>query len=437
MNLNITLIRGGVMATALFATAGVTLAEPATATRNVNVRTGPGLNYQVVDQLVKGQPVDRGTCNDDGTWCYVRHDGDDGWVADVFLATQTPTPPSSNGDANYAAIRQLNVRSGPGTQFDVVDRLGRGDQVARGQCTDNGAWCYIDHDGTNGWVSARFIQPIEPEAPVSPPSGGTGDRYYASTALNVRSGPDTSFGVVDRLTAGEAVDRGQCVNNGSWCFIEHDGPDGWVSSRFLLAERPTPPHNGGNRPGNGGNNNNGGQRPGGGQTQTETVQVGTAVTNIPVRPSPTLFTSVSGQLQRGDTIDIERCDAQNIWCQFDYNGDEGWVMSAFLNIRTIEREVEVPANMAITKARIALRSGPGRNHAVIGVVQANQEVEILTCGPAGNWCQIEGQNGRQGWVSSAFLQVPDAEPAPPEQPAQQQPNQVCFTGFGNVRICLQ
>lgn len=56
----------------------------------------------------------------------------------------------------------------------------------------------------------------------------------STTALNVRSGPGASYGVVDTLTPGEAVDVTECVSNG-WCYITHSGPNGWVSSNYLTA----------------------------------------------------------------------------------------------------------------------------------------------------------------------------------------------------------
>jgi uncharacterized protein YraI len=54
----------------------------------------------------------------------------------------------------------------------------------------------------------------------------------ATSSLNVRSGPSTGYGVVDVLRPGERVDVRECRSNG-WCFIVHDGPDGWVSSNYL------------------------------------------------------------------------------------------------------------------------------------------------------------------------------------------------------------
>lgn len=54
----------------------------------------------------------------------------------------------------------------------------------------------------------------------------------ATASVNVRSGPGTQYGVVDTLYAGENVNIETCRSNG-WCLIEHSGPDGWVSARYL------------------------------------------------------------------------------------------------------------------------------------------------------------------------------------------------------------
>ncbi len=59
----------------------------------------------------------------------------------------------------------------------------------------------------------------------------------ATTTVNVRSGPGTSYRVVGVLQAGDYVDVNRCT--GGWCEISMRGPDGWVSSRFLSTDRPT------------------------------------------------------------------------------------------------------------------------------------------------------------------------------------------------------
>ena len=50
----------------------------------------------------------------------------------------------------------VNVRSGPGTGYQRVDTLFRGEQVNVREC--QGTWCYITKSGPDGWVSANYLQ---------------------------------------------------------------------------------------------------------------------------------------------------------------------------------------------------------------------------------------------------------------------------------------
>jgi uncharacterized protein YraI len=54
-----------------------------------------------------------------------------------------------------------------------------------------------------------------------------------TTQLNVRAGPGPGFHVIDVLYRGEVVDVDRC--KGSWCYVIKDGPNGWVSARYLDA----------------------------------------------------------------------------------------------------------------------------------------------------------------------------------------------------------
>jgi hypothetical protein len=64
----------------------------------------------------------------------------------------------------------------------------------------------------------------------------------ATAWLNVRSGPGSSYAVVDTMAPGEVGNLTECQSNG-WCFIQRSGPDGWVSSSYLTAaEEPSDPN---------------------------------------------------------------------------------------------------------------------------------------------------------------------------------------------------
>jgi uncharacterized protein YraI len=62
-------------------------------------------------------------------------------------------------------------------------------------------------------------------------SGGA-SAAEATASVNVRSGPGTSYGIVDTLYPGEDVTVTECRTNG-WCAVIHTGPDGWVSRNYL------------------------------------------------------------------------------------------------------------------------------------------------------------------------------------------------------------
>ncbi|ODT77800.1 MAG: hypothetical protein ABS76_26225 [Pelagibacterium sp. SCN 64-44] len=71
-------------------------AAPGTATSNVNVRSGPGTSYGVVNTLRRGEQVDVQRCQ--GTWCYVQGRGFAGWVSAGYLsAGGRPVNPSNPG----------------------------------------------------------------------------------------------------------------------------------------------------------------------------------------------------------------------------------------------------------------------------------------------------------------------------------------------------
>ena len=77
------LLAGVVGAVALQGT-GAAFASPGEATAALNVRSGPGVGYAVVDTLQPGESVDIGQCQ--AGWCYVTYNGPAGWAAATYLS---------------------------------------------------------------------------------------------------------------------------------------------------------------------------------------------------------------------------------------------------------------------------------------------------------------------------------------------------------------
>ena len=136
-----------------------------------------------------------------------------------------------------AATVALNIRTGPGTEYVVIDSLYAGEPVEVTQCAENN-WCFIEHEGPDGWVSAKYLSTVRTQSTET--IANLPANFAARIELNVRSGPGPTYGAVDTLYSGEVVKVTECASNG-WCYIEHSGPNGWVSSNFL---RPTQGANG-------------------------------------------------------------------------------------------------------------------------------------------------------------------------------------------------
>jgi hypothetical protein len=79
----------------------------------------------------------------------------------VDTAAVAPAPAvEATGRILRVTSRTLNVRAGPGTDYSVMDRLKRGDEVlvvAEGDGPDGWAMIRIEGDGVEGYVSARLL----------------------------------------------------------------------------------------------------------------------------------------------------------------------------------------------------------------------------------------------------------------------------------------
>lgn len=107
------------------------------------------------------------------------------------------------------ATATVNVRSGPGTAYGVVDVLRPGQRVDIDHCLVSG-WCYVEKSGPDGWVSRRYLT----ETGVSVPQIARPANPDVSISFSV---PGFSFSFGD---SGFSV-RPPVSGYGSVCFYEH------------------------------------------------------------------------------------------------------------------------------------------------------------------------------------------------------------------------
>ena len=121
----------------------------------------------------------------------------------------------------------LNLRSGPGTNYGIVQRMYGGTAVNAGARSGNWRQVFLP-DGRSGWASERFLtlryyQERYYDHFVAP----TNDGY-----LNLRSGPGTGYGIIQRMYAGQGLVR--VGTQGNWYRVRlPDGTTGWAHSRYM------------------------------------------------------------------------------------------------------------------------------------------------------------------------------------------------------------
>jgi uncharacterized protein YraI len=145
----------------------------------LNVREGPGTAFAILQVLGQGDRVTLLARNEWNTWAQVRTpNGLVGWVYAPLLQTSIPianlpvaggTGGSPNGSGPTATLSNaayvLNVRSGPGTNFESIAKILRGQQVRMLGRNASSTWIKVQlEDGRQGWSSAAYLVSTTPFA---------------------------------------------------------------------------------------------------------------------------------------------------------------------------------------------------------------------------------------------------------------------------------
>ena len=335
-------------------------------------------------------------------WPYFkdRISGGDGSLEDDGLK------PKMQGKVTNASV--LNVRESPSTSGRIVHKLNRNQVV--GIYEELNGWYKIDYiDGVKkkyGYVSKDYIsiinenpndeeKPVEPEKPsVSVNKQGV---VKVNSALNMRSGPGSNYGVIGTLRNNDKVEIIKEVDG--WYEIKFNGKVGYVSSQYIKVvdnesseEKPVEP-----------------EKPSVSVNKQGIVKVNSALN---MRSGPGSNYGVIGTLRNNDKVEIiKEVDG---WYEIKFNGKIGYVSSQYIKIVDNESSEEKPVEsekpsvsvnkQGIVKVNSALnmRSGPGGNYGVIGTLRNNDKVEIIK--EVDGWYEIRF-NGKVGYVSKSYITI--------------------------------
>ena len=178
---------------------------------SVNFRSGAGVNHGVIRNLRNGTVVN--VLGQSGNWVRVSQNGQEGYVSAQFIGGVLTFP--TNGRRAITTPATLNMRSGAGTNHDVIRTFSRGTRLTL--LSTSGSWMRVRTGSYEGWVNAQFVATL-----------GQGQ---TTGSVNLRQGAGSAHQRIRTLASGTNVTI--LEQRAGWARVRAGNDTGWISTRFL------------------------------------------------------------------------------------------------------------------------------------------------------------------------------------------------------------
>ena len=280
----------------------------------------------------------------------------------------------------------LNVRKSPNTNSKILKVLNTGEKVNI-KWTEPG-WYYIEHKGTEGYVSAKYVKKI------SSTSSSDGDVAYSATGtvstsskigVNLRKGPSTSSAMIMGIPDGAKLTI--TAKNGSWYKVSYSGNVGYVHSDYVKV---------------GGSSSSNGDVA---YSATGTVSTSSDI-GVNLRKGPSTSSAMIMGIPEGAKLTITAKNGS--WYKVSYSGNVGYVHSDYVKVggsSSSNGDVEYNATGVVNTSSntgVNLRKGPSTSSAMIMGIPDGAKLTITA--KNGNWYKVS-YAGNIGYVHSDYVDI--------------------------------
>jgi N-acetylmuramoyl-L-alanine amidase len=361
----------------------------------VNVRTGPGLSYPLAKKAKRGEkyPI----LKEKGDWIQIQLSlGKTGWVVNWLVTKDTEktvkAATSSEKTAAEANTGQLRVRSGPGTSFQVVGSLSKGQEVTILDSNEN--WYKISASFGEGWVSKAYISITnvnQEKSTSSAAASKTGTAVVNVDTLNIRKEPTATGTIVGKLTKGTSITI--LSKKDSWTEVSYLKVKGWVSTKYLDSktdEGKTTAKN-----------------------TTSNVKGTVTASSLSVRANPAANSNVVGTVSKGQRFSI--LEENNNWMKIEYqSGNYGWVAGWYLDQTTTAtkpqsaEKAETGGSVTILQNGTNIRKEPTSQSEV--VLRAEEGETFSVNSVQNDWYEIKLKDGSTGYIAGWIVSTNGSAP---------------------------
>lgn len=349
----------------------------------VNVRSGPGSNYDIVGTLLKDTRVD--LLGSSGSWNKIKYANLQGWVASEFISAAAAG--SSTPSKQIQVLNgPINVRSGPGSTYDKLSSID--DKAIFMVLGEKDGWYQIKlSDGRLAYVAGWLVQelgantaPATPAVPVTNTTNNPGNTAV-TVILNQKK---MQFEVPPRIENGRTLVPLRAIFEAMGASVE------WNDS-----------------------------------TRTVTARRGSATVILPLgSTSPTVNgqtwkLEVPAKIVNGRTLAPLRFVGEAFGGQVDWNAQ-----SRTINISYVPPQL--PAAVTVKEAQVNLRQSPSTSASKVDSAAKGEIMTVLAA--KDGWYQVK-HGSIIAWVASWVVEAasedvsPGPSPVEPETPPVVEPEE--------------
>ena len=183
-----------------------------------------------------------------GYYCVSVHETlKEGFIAPLYMSIVCRVKPSDNDfedKTGYISGNLVNMRTGPGTGYRVIEKLGKGTELNVLSVGIDWYKVQVENTGISGYVYGKYVTlknpgtTPTPEPPVLPDLGSRG--FINANGVNIRSGPSADYDSVGVLDKGEPLSYEGAYGNWFKVSALYARLVGWVYADFIEFPDPTP-----------------------------------------------------------------------------------------------------------------------------------------------------------------------------------------------------
>ena len=378
-------------------------ASTGTTTAYVNLRTGPGTDYAILETVPLGAQISILDTGNPGWYRVTAPSGNSGYMCSDYIL-------ASGGDAGTSTVlftarttAFVNLRAGPGTGYGIYLTVPLGDTVSVLD-TANAGWYRVQYGSYTGYMSADYLQTQSAATPTPAPPDTSASADPIGTArttavLNIRTGPSTGYRSLGLLDNGETVTVLENCGNGWYAVRTSSNTFGYCSGDYLrvtLGTSPAPQPEPTPQPS---------------EPDTATRWNGRTTAFVNLRSGPSTGYRIYLTVPLGDAITI--LDRSNSgWYRVQYGSYTGYMSSDYIDVLgAVEETPTTPSSEpdadtrwnGRTTAFVNLRSGPSTGYRIYLTVPLGDAITILDRSNSG-WYRVQ-YGSYTGYMSSDYIQV--------------------------------